>query len=305
MADKKERLLISGKEISAEEVELVKETVEMFSNLSRSELAETICVHLDWTTPAGNNKRHSCLKLLEYLEREGQVKLPELHENMRTRPKVKPPARTARTAPEDELMGTVRDFAPIEVRKPQDRNDSKLCNEYIERYHRLGYKRPFGARQRYFITSQKGGEKILGCMIFSAAAWALKARDEWIGWEEIDRKKRLNGIVNNTRFLILPWVKVKNLASKALSLAAKRIPRDWQERYGYQPVLLETFVDTRYYRGTAYQAANWMYLGETAGRGRMDRYTKYLSHPRLIYVYPLVDDFRAYLQGERSDWEVG
>jgi len=126
----------------------------------------------------------------------------------------------------------------------------RLWNEYMERYHILGYKRPFGAHQRYFILSRD--ERFLGCVLFSASAWALKARDEWIGWTEVDRSLRVNLIVNNTRFLIFPWVHVKNLASRALSLAVKRIGYDWQARYGYSPVLLETFVDAEKYHGTCY-----------------------------------------------------
>jgi hypothetical protein len=177
-----------------------------------------------------------------------------------------------------------------------DRSEVSLWNQYVERYHILGYRQPFGAHQRYFILSSD--ERYLGCILFSAAAWALEARDQWIGWTETDRSKRLHLVVNNTRFLIFPWVQVKNLASKALSLAAKRIGYDWQDRYGYRPVLLETFVDPEEYRGTCYKAANWIMLGWTAGRGRMDRYKQYPSSPKHIYVYPLNRDFRAILRGE-------
>ncbi|MEG3067688.1 MAG: DUF4338 domain-containing protein [Syntrophaceticus schinkii] len=173
-------------------------------------------------------------------------------------------------------------------------------NEYVHRYHTLGYKRPFGAHQRYFITTGTREKTPLGCLLFAAAAWALTARDEWIGWTQIDRSLRLNLVVNNTRFLIFPWVCVKNLASKSLSLAAKRIRSDWQKRYGYSPVLLETFVNPKKYRGTCYQAANWIYLGKTAGRGRMDRHTKRLLTPKDIYVYPLAADFRSQLKGETA-----
>ena len=126
----------------------------------------------------------------------------------------------------------------------------------------------------------------------------MAQRDQWIGWSESDRAQRLNWVVANTRFLIFPWVRVRNLASTALSLAARRIGQDWQERYGYAPVLLETFVDGERYRGTCYQAANWIRLGTTAGRGRMDRYKEYLSSPKIIYVCPLAHDFRSRLRGE-------
>ena len=138
----------------------------------------------------------------------------------------------------------------------------------------------------------------MGCLLFASSAWALQERDQWIGWSERDRAERLNGVVANTRFLIFPWVRVRNMASTALGLAAARIGVDWQQRYGYGPVLLETFVDAARYRGTCYQAANWIRLGMTAGRGRMDRHTEYLSTPKIIYVYPLAPDFRSRLCGQ-------
>ncbi|MFU8793846.1 MAG: Druantia anti-phage system protein DruA, partial [Dethiobacteria bacterium] len=138
----------------------------------------------------------------------------------------------------------------------------------------------------------------LGCLLFAASAWALLPRDEWIGWTKTDRSLRLNLIVNNTRFLIFPWVRIKNLASKVLSLAVKRIGDDWQKRYGYRPLLLETFVDPEKYPGTSYRAANWTYLGQTKGRGRMDRYKKRALTRKDIYVYSLRADFHSLLKGE-------
>jgi hypothetical protein len=142
------------------------------------------------------------------------------------------------------------------------------------------------------------GGRRLGCLLFASSAWALADRDRWIGWRERDRAQRLNWVVANTRFLLFPWVRVKNLASTALSLVARRIRQDWLQRYGYAPVLLETFVEADRYSGTCYRAANWIRLGETAGRGRMDRHTRRLSTRKLIYVYPLVEDFRSFLRGE-------
>ena len=138
--------------------------------------------------------------------------------------------------------------------------------------------------------------------MFSAAAWSLKERDTWIGWQKEHRSKYLNGVINNTRFLIFPWVKIKNLASKALSLAAKRIRADWKDRYNYKPVLIETFVDETKYQGTCYRAANWQYLGKTKGRGRQDSKNEYKKTIKLIYVYPLVKDFRSYLLGKCPEW---
>jgi hypothetical protein len=181
----------------------------------------------------------------------------------------------------------------------QTKKERDLWNEFIERHHYLGYKRPFGAHQRYFIVSKSGEDRRLGCLLFSASAWALDCRDAWTGWSKRDRSKRLHLIVNNSRFLLFPWIRVKNLASHVLSLAVKRVPKDWEERYRYRPVLLETFVDPEQYEGTSYQAANWIFLGRTTGRGRMDsQHKRHGLSPKLIYVYPLEKHFRSHLKGE-------
>jgi hypothetical protein len=148
---------------------------------------------------------------------------------------------------------------------------------------------------RYFVTSD-GVD--LGCMLFSASSWALAPREDWIGWTLEDRKARLHLVVNNSRFLLLPWVRVRNLASRALSLAARQLQGDWLEEYLYAPVLLETFIDATH-TGACYKASNWIYLGETQGRGRNDRdHGKRLSR-KSIYVLPLQRDFRAVLKGEK------
>jgi hypothetical protein len=283
---------LSGRSFTAQEIQDIQETIE-FCGLSWKELLQTICEHLDWVTPAGRYKVDSCAKALKKLEAQGLVKLPAKRACKASRVEM---AVGARTDPQDEVKGTVRDHAPIRLSPVVGKDGIGLWNEYVERHHVLGYKRPFGAHQRYFVAGKNG--EPLGCLLFASSAWALAERDQWIGWSERDRAQRLNWIVANTRFLIFPWVRVRNLASRALSLATRRIGRDWQERYGYAPVLLETFVDAQRYRGTCYQAANWIRLGITAGRGRMDRHTQYLSSPKIIYVYPLVRDFRVRLCGQ-------
>ncbi len=287
------RIFLSGRDFTAEEIKQIQETVRVFSALSWNELLKTICEHLEWVTPAGQYKVSSCAHALEKLEREGVVKLAP------KRPCRGSPQKVlvgARTDPEPEVAGSVRDIAPVMVKPVMEKPELRLWNEYVQRYHALGYRRPCGAHQRYFIM--RGGGCRLGCLMFGPSAWALLERDRWIGWSEADRARRLNWVVSNSRFLLFPWVRVKNLASTALSLVTKRIRQDWQDRYGYSPVLLETFVDVEKYLGTSYQAANWIRLGVTAGRGRMDRYTRYLSSPKAIYVYPLVKNFRSFLREE-------
>lgn len=282
---------LSGREFTAQEIQDLQETVRVFGRLSWRELLQTICEHLSWVTPAGRYKLASCRKALVQLEALGLVQLPARHPRKEREPKI---LLGAGTVAEEEIVGTVRDVVPVELEPVCGKEPIRLWNEYVHRYHPLGYKRPFGAHQRYFLM---GRGRRLGCLLFASSAWALWERDRWIGWTERDRAQRLNWVVANTRFLIFPWVRVRNLASKALSLAAQRIRGDWEQRYGYRPVLLETFVEVERYPGTCYQAANWICLGVTRGRGRMDRHKRYLSTPRAIYVYPLVAGFRSVLQG--------
>ncbi len=147
-------------------------------------------------------------------------------------------------------------------------HDATLCfNEYLDRYHYLGYRRPIGNHLRYFIVGHDArGDTLLGCLLFAFAVNTLECRDRWIGWNDQQREKHLPLVINNTRFLIFPWVQVKNLASKALSLAARRVAHDWLARFGLHPVLMETFVDAERFTGACYQAANWSRIGQTLGR---------------------------------------
>lgn len=293
----KESLQLSGRFFTNEELKDVKYIVRRFAHLTRNELAKTICEGLSWETHKGEYKLNTCLEFLERLEAKGEIKLPKKRV---TKPAVPEKVTIVgqQTESEPEIRGAVSELGRIQLEAVRSQEDMRLWNEYVERYHILGYKRPFGAHQRYFIWSGGESKRRLGCMLFAASAWALAERDAWIGWSKEDRSQRLHLIVNNTRYLIFPWVQVKNLASKALSLAAKQVPCDWQERYGFEPVMLETFVDVEKYKGTCYQAANWVKLGLTAGRGRMDRQHQNLSSPKQIYMYPLRRDFRSVLGGE-------
>jgi hypothetical protein len=172
-----------------------------------------------------------------------------------------------------------------------------LWNELIERYHYLKYRPLPGAQLRYVVFHDASLLAVLG---FSAAAWKVAPRDRFIGWNHEQRQRSLHRIVNNARFLILPWVKVRNLASRILAAAARRLPDDWRRRYGYEPVLLETFVDRARFRGTCYLAANWIHAGQTQGRGKLDRQHRGLSTVKHIYLYPLRKDFRKKLHAPQA-----
>jgi hypothetical protein len=195
------------------------------------------------------------------------------------------------------ITGKVNDYTPLGFGRVKSKKERDLWYEYVDRYHYLGYQLPFGAQIRYFVESQKDGKKILGCMQFSSPGWKMAPRDRWIGWSDEQRERNLQKIVNNSRFLIFPWVEVKNLASSVLSLASRVVGDDWERVYGYRPVLLETLVDKQRFKGTCYKAANWTHVGTTSGRGRMDRESKRQGQsPKEIYLYPLTPRFREALR---------
>jgi hypothetical protein len=167
-----------------------------------------------------------------------------------------------------------------------------LWNEFVERYHYLKFGIVVGPQVKYFVELR--GEPI-ACLSFGGAAWKVEARDRWIGWSADQRKEHLRYVVNNVRYLVLPWVSVKNLASRLLALAARRLPDDWQRLYGYRPYLLETFVHADRHAGTCYKAANWILVGETKGRGRMDMRKDAKLPRKMMFVLPLVKDARERL----------
>ena len=208
-------LVLSGRAFSAREVEQTEETVRVFSKLGRFELAQTLCEHLGWVNAKGDYKVHSCLKALRKLEQLGRIQLPAV------RPcrveKQEPRGWSEQTDPGRPVVGSVEEFEPVELEAVAGRGQVELWNQYVERYHYLGYQRPFGAHQRYLIISRKEEPLGLGCLLFAASAWAVAVRDAWIGWSVPVRAQRLNWVVNNSRFLIFPWVRIANLASRARS----------------------------------------------------------------------------------------
>jgi hypothetical protein len=286
-------LVQCGREISSEEIDLIRETAQVFWRLSRPELSKTICEHLGWFTASGGYKVDACGKLLEKLEARGVVTLPSKVSRPRRKDGVMPVVRaTERTAPQGEIISKLKDIGLVRLEVVTDKDDVKLWNEYVALYHYLGYKRPFGCFLRYFICSQAG---ILGCMLLSGAAKALRVRDRWIGWSQEQRFENLPWLINNSRFLIFPWVCVSNLSSHVLGQLARRVRGDWLHRWGYSPVLMETFVDPLHFRGVSYKASNWEYLGQTTGKGLVRQGRTYSTTPRMIFVKPLVKDFRRQL----------
>lgn len=281
-----------GRKITADDIETARETVKLCSGLSRAELAETICEHWGWVTASGTGKVTACLHVLEELERNGELQLPAKHKRPNTE-RVRGAEHTPRTAPPPEaIRGKLANVSPVQLEMVDGRKQAKLWNEYLDRHHYLGYSKPFGCTIRYFIVCEKG---LLGCALVAGASRAIKARDEWIGWNKQRRQQNLPWVINNTRFLIFPWVEIRHLASHVLGQLAKRVREDWKQRWGYDPLLMETFVDPAEYSGTCYRAAGWIEVGRTTGQGLRRKGHTYTSTPKLIYVRPLSKDFRKRL----------
>ena len=275
-----------GRVFSADEIDLMRQIAADCRALGTTEIARTVCELLDWKRPTGHLKNHECRQLLERLAAEGRLRLPALC-------KVGPrgPRRIAwspASDPQPEITGSAGNFEPLTLTLVEaGTHDSTVWNELVDRHHYLRYRVPVGAQLRYFVRSARLGETILACLQWSSPAWKMAARDRWIGWNDHQRKCNLQHIVNQSRFLILPWIHVPGLASKILAHSVRQLPCDFESQYGRTPLLVETLVDANRFSGTCYRAANWILLGETRGRGRMDRHNKSEVSKKLVYVYPL------------------
>jgi hypothetical protein len=286
-----ELLTFCGRSFGRDELELMRQIAAEFSALDMTEIARTVCELLDWKRPNGGLKNHECRQLLERLAAEGLLRLPDLQQRGGTGPR-RPDVSEPCSEP-TPIEGMASDCEPLKLMLVEGRAESRSWRQQLERHHYLGCPVPFGANLRYWVRHR---DQELACMLWTSPAWKMRARDAWIGWSDEQRRHNLQSVVNNGRFLILPWVRIKGLASKILALSARQLPLDWETRYGRRPLLLETLVDSARFRGTCYRAANWIHLGQTTGRGRMDREHK--GHGQAvkdIYVYPLVRDVRQRL----------
>ena len=278
-----------GQRLTRRQIADIQHTVGLFPKLSRSELAHTICVHLRWQTPKGRNRSQLALRLLRQLERLGILTLPPRQGPGRG--PQKPVATGPRSAPQPAIDAPLAALAPLQLQLVRAPKAVAEWNEWVQRYHPLGYRQPFGAHLRYYLLD--GRQRKLGCLLFDFAARRLPCRDAWIGWPRQAHRPQLHRLVRNARYLLFPWVRVKNLASKALALAARQLPRDWRRLHGYRPVLLETYVDPQRHAGTCYKAASWQCLGETAGRAAMGGVPAKTT--KQVWVRPLHPDWRAIL----------
>jgi hypothetical protein len=281
-----------GRTFTPSEIELIGTLISADPTLSRYKLSRQVCERLAWRRPDGGLKDMSCRVALLRMQADGLIRLPA--------PRcAKPSAFRVPPQIEHAVLAPVRmpavDLRELTVERVYKKGDSLLWNAFIERHHYLGHELIPGAQLRYFVRT---AGQILALLSFGASAWKIRPRDEFIGWSEERRRRSLHLIVNNARFLLLPWIRCRNLASRVLALISRRLPADWHARYGYRPVMLETFVEKPRFAGTCYKAANWLYLGDTQGRGKLDTLHRHGEPVKAIWVYPLTRDFRQQLCNE-------
>ena len=283
-------MTIQGRQLSDADIELIRSLMAQHPDWLRSRLSVELCKLWEWRTDKGVLKDMACRSMLRKLEDRKLIVLP-------------PPARIvanhARRIRQirhsrEPITCNLRNLHLIELVMVQSRQAADhLFHCLMDRYHYLGCRVTVGEHIKYMVYD--GNQRPLGCLLFGSAAWQTADRDRFIGWDPATRKRNLKLMTNNTRFLILPWVQVKNLASHVLGACMRRLREDWRIRYGHDLCLVETFVDRSRFAGTCYQAANWMRIGKTKGRSRQDRYKRIKVPIKDLYVYPLAADFKQRL----------
>ena len=279
-----------GRRFTRRQIADIAETVELFPNDSRNELSKTICENLNWTTPKGEYRVAAGLRLLEHLEACGILALPALR-NTAAKSAPKPIVHVRASDPQPEIACDLAALEPLVLEEAASQEDIALWRALVERYHYLGCPRPFGPYIRWFVRDRHG--RPLAVLLFEAAARTLPARDAWIGWSATERERHLHLAVSNSRFLVCPWVRVDNLASRALSLALRSLAECWEANHACRPVLVETFIDPTRFDGACYRAANWQQIGMTAGK-RSGRGAK---PAKQVLVRVLDPEFRTILKG--------
>jgi hypothetical protein len=268
-------------------------------NQHRTRISKEICRIWKWQGYNGQYKDIACRNMLRKLEVKGKIVLPKAHNKSYSGIKnasrgVNQIAIIFNERNTSGNKGRLELVKPIQIKLVHKGEGRDIFNSMLTEYHYLGYRQHVGEHIKYLILDRE--DKPISCLLFGSAAWSISDRDKYIGWDTETRRKNIHYVTNNQRFLILPWIRVPNLASYILSQINLRIERDWIERYGHSVYLLETFVERGRFQGTCYKASNWIKVGETKGRTRNDRYGKIKASIKEIYLYPLVKNFREKLK---------
>jgi hypothetical protein len=284
--------VIQGRRLRPEDLKLVRHWLATEPSWHRTRLSRELCQRWNWRNEAGRLKDMACRTLLLKLERQGAISLPKRQGTAPNAFRNRKPVEVAHDqCPITEALSALR---PLRIEVLGARHpDLALFRLLLQRYHYLGLRNGVGENLKYLARDRHG--RPLACLLFGSAAWQAQARDRFIGWDAACRQQRLTRLTNNTRFLILPWVRVPQLASHLLSQVGRRLRADWIVKYGHPIELLETFVERERFRGTCYRAAGWLHVGATTGRSRNDVANTLRVPVKDIYLLPLTPDFRRRL----------
>lgn len=283
-------LKIQGRWLSESDVGEIENLLRLHPDWGRTKLSKELCRHWDWRRPDGLYKDIACREMLVKLEKLSLITLPP----RRTTGPQRPPTIEEVQVDQSLLHQEFKAIKPVcVVHARHSKSDEKLFNYLMKSFHYLSFGRPAGQNMKYLFFDHE--HRVLGGALFGAAAWKVEHRDQWIGWDVETRERNLHLICNNTRFLILPWIRVPHLASHVLGVCLRRLASDWMNRYGTAVVLVETFVDTTRFQGTCYKAANWHYIGKTKGRSRQDRSRTMKVPIKDIWIFTLQRNFRKVL----------
>lgn len=286
-------LHIQGRTLTEQDIVFIRNLIASHPDWHRRRLSQELAQAWDWRNAAGRLKEMAARTLMLKLSRLGWLTLPSPR---------RPPVQRKPHAPElpglDSLpapiTASLHELAPVTIEPLHAKHpDYRAFTRHLAQHHYLGHRGPVGEHLAYLARDRHGRD--VACLLFGASAWKAASRDQFIGWDAATRAKHLNWTTNNTRFLVLPWVRVPHLASHLLALALRRLSADWQAKYGHPIYLVETFVDRSRFKGTCYRAANWICVGQTQGRSRQDRDRSLNVPVKDVYLYPLRPDFRQFL----------
>jgi hypothetical protein len=281
-----------GQRFGDEEIVFIRQFIADRPELSRWKLSRQLCEAWQWKQANGALRDMVCRGLLLALDRAGEIQLPPVRRKVRNR--LAERERPEPMIPDNRpVRGPLHSITPLEIVQVRRTPEEACFNSLLEQYHYLGYEQPVGEHLKYLV---KANGQAIGCLAWSSAPRHLKLRDGYIGWSDEARQRNVHLLAYNTRFLILPWVRVDHLASHILGRMAKRVPQDWQRLYAHPIYWLETFVDTSRFRGTCYRAANWQVIGSTSGRGHRAPTSEQTRPVKQMLGLPLHRKFRELLQ---------
>lgn len=283
-----------ARELTCQDIENIRHVIALHGSRGRSHISCVLCQQWNWVQPNGKFKEYAARDLLLRLEERGYIKLPP-----RLRPKNNLKCKCFAQIPlfnQEPLCGTVGQHSGLKI-ATVDGCDDYLWGYLLHHYHYLGLPKLVGEHLKYLVYLNG---QVVACLAWASAAFKVKSRDDFIGWRADSRHRRLHLVANNTRFLVLPWVRVKHLASKILAVNCKRLSDDWYKRYQHRLELAETFVDTARFAGTCYKAANWLYVGHTRGSAKKGNCYQRHGQVKAVYLYPLNRHFKKELAGDQG-----